>query len=618
MPFTSRLNGGGEGRPFFDARERMIDLQDKEKRGRLLKAVKTSREAMQPFRRVRKELVRDYVGSWYSETGARNKTLVNLMNQTARIYTIALAANNPQVLVTTPREMNVPFARRFEVNLNHLISDMNLEQTFRAIVLDAFFCMGCGVVMMRDTDTRFHGLLESEEDVWLDPGEPWLNRVPLDELILDMSARELTKMRYCGHRYRADFEKVKDEPGYDKKVKAKLTPTRRGQSETEGSARDVQAGEGWVEDDDLKDMIWLQDIWIAENNTVATLAVDQAELPPLIEREWTGSQAGPYKFLSLGDVPDNIIPASPAVNLKGMHDLQNRLHRRMEDDSDAHRTVNAYPPSGSEDAEKIRTAKRNSWVRVGDPSSINQIEVGGIDQRDMALATFIQGEYDRFAGNLQAMGGLGPQSSTVGQEELIHGAVSRNEADMRIATVNFASECILDLGRLMWEDQTLEMQTSIPVGNTGISVSADWTPDIRSGEFEDYDFKVEPYSMVFKTPEQKLQELFQVLQQIAPLWPMFQASGATLDAEAIVDEIARLKNRPEFKRFITFATPAGMLGGDENTAGGSSHTSRENIRRNIPTGGTAEARSSAMIQSLMGGRSQVNGQTAAAMGRSPA
>ena len=600
----------------------MIDLDDKEKRGRLLKAVKTSREAMLPFRRVRKELIRDYVGSWYSETGSRNKTLVNLMNQTARIYTIALAANNPQVLVTTPREMNRPFARHFEVNLNHLISDMNMERTFRAIVLDAFFCMGCGVVMMRDTDTRFHGLLEAEEDVWLDPGEPWLNRVPLDDLILDMSARELTKMRFCGHRYRADFEKVKDEPGYDKKVKAKLTPTKRDQNETEGSARDVQTGDGWVEEDDLKDMIWLQDIWVAENNTVATMVVDQADLPPLIEREWTGYQAGPYKFLSLGDVPDNMIPASPAVNLKGMHDLQNRLHRRMEDDSDAHRTVNAYPPSGSEDAEKIRTAKRNSWVRVGDPSSINQIEVGGIDQRDMALSTFIQDEYDRMAGNLRAMAGLGAQTATVGQEELIHGSVDRTEADMRTSVVNFAADTILDLGRLMWEDEELEIQSSIPIGNTGIEVNADWLgksiPDSRVGEFDDYQLKVEPYSMVFKTPEQKLQEIFQVLQQIAPLWPMFQASGATLDAEAIVDEIARLKNRPEFKRFITFATPADMLGGDENTAGGASHTSRENIRRNIPTGGTAEARSSAMIQSLMGGNSQVNGQMAAAMGRSPA
>lgn len=593
----------------------MIDLHDEKKRGRLLKAIKTSRTAMEPFRKVRRVLIQDYVGSWYSESGSGSKVLTNLINQTARIYTVALAANNPQVMVSTPLVENLPFARRFEVNLNQMIRDMALEQTFRMIVLDAFFCLGCAVVMMRDTDTRFHGLLESEEDVWLDPGEPWLNRVSLDDLILDMSAKELTKMRYCGHRYRADFEKIQSEPGYDKKVKSQLKPSRRSQHETTDPARDI--GSDDAEDDDLKDMVWLQDIWIAENNTISTMAVDQ-DLPPLIEREWTGSQAGPYKFLSLGNVPDNVIPASPAINLKGMHDLQNRLHRRMEQDSDAHRIVNAYPPSGADDAEKIRTARRNSWVRMNDPKSINQVEVGGIDQRDLAFATFIQEEYDRFAGNLQAMGGLGAQAATVGQEELIHGAVSRNEADMRMAVVSFASDCILDLGRLMWEDQYLAIQSSIPVGNSGIEVKSDWTPDYRVGQFEDYDFRVEPYSMVFKTPEQKLQEMFQTLQQLAPLWPMFQASGATLDAEAIVREIARLKNRPEFERFINFATPADILGGDENTVRQSATTSRETVRRNVPTGGTQQARNSATIQSLMGGGSQVNGQMASAMGRKPA
>ena len=81
----------------------MIDLSNKDKRGRLLKAIKSSRDALEPFRRVRKELIKDYVGSWYAETGAENKTLINLINQTARIYTISLAANNPQVLVSTPR-----------------------------------------------------------------------------------------------------------------------------------------------------------------------------------------------------------------------------------------------------------------------------------------------------------------------------------------------------------------------------------------------------------------------------------------------------------------------------------------------------------------------------------
>jgi len=124
--------------------------------------------------------------------------------------------------------------------------------------------------------------------------------------------------------------------------------------------------------------------------------------------------------------------------------------------------------------------------------------------------------------------------------------------------------------------------------------------------------------MVFKTPEQKLQELFQAAAADCSALAMFQASGATLDAEAIVEEIARLKNRPEFKRFITFAAPAEMLGGDQNTVRQSAVTSRETVRKNIPTGGTKESRSAVLQQALMGGRGQINGQQRAAMTRKPA
>jgi hypothetical protein len=605
----------------------VIDLHDKQSRDRVLKAIKTSREKIVPFRRVFQRFIKDYAGSWYSEETAppnEPKVLVNLANQTARIYAVALAANNPQVMVSTPRVENWPFAKRFEVNLNKLISDMELDVKFRAVVLDAFFCIGCGVVLMRDTpaEKHFHGMLESEEDVQLDTGEPWLNRVSLDDLILDMSAKELSKMRFCGHRYRADFEKLQKESRYDKKVVKKLTPTSKYSSDDADFVRDVASG-GHVDDDELKPMIWLEDIWIPENKKIATMAVDM-DLPPLLEREWEGSQGGPYKFLSLGNVPDNVIPSSPMANLKGMHDLQNRLHRRMEEDSDAHRVVNVYPPGKEDLAELIRRAHRNSWVRGQSPEQIKQFEVGGIDQRDQAFALFIQDEYDRMAGNLQAMGGLGAQSATVGQEEMIHGQVSRTEADMRMAVVKFASESILDLGHLMWEDQRLELQSSLPIGNTGIELPLPWLSPLkeknraRKGDFEDYEFRVEPYSMVFKTPEQKLQELFQVLQQIAPLWPMFQASGASLDAQAIVKEIARLKNRPEFETFITFASPAEMLGGDQNTVRQSPVTSRETVRRNIPTGGTQDARSAILQQVLSGGGPQINGQQRAAMTRSPA
>jgi len=109
-----------------------------------------------------------------------------------------------------------------------------------------------------------------------------------------------------------------------------------------------------------------------------------------------------------------------------------------------------------------------------------------------------------------------------------------------------------------------------------------------------------------------------VLQQIAPLWPMFQASGATLNVQVLVREMARLMNKPEIEQLITFAVPTDMLGGDQNTIQSPSTTTRETIRKNVPTGGTAENRANSLIQSLMGSGSQLNGQQRAAMQQAPA
>jgi hypothetical protein len=599
----------------------MINLQSQIERGRLFKAIKTSREALQPFRTVRTELIRDYVGSWYTKDGARQKTLVNLLNQTAKIYSVCLAANNPHVYVSTCTPEKWPYAKRFEVALNKLISDMQLHTTFRAVVMDAFFSIGCAVVMMRDTDTRFHGMLESEEDVWLDPGEPWLNRVSIDNLILDMSAKEISKMRYCGHEYRADFEKVKKEPGYDKKVVAKLTATSKNAASTTEYAQDIGTG-GDVDDDELKPMIWLQDVWIPENQTVATFARDQ-DLPPLIERPWTGSQGGPYKFLSLGLVPDGLMPSSPASNLKGLHDLQNRLHVKMELQSHQQKTVNTYAPGGESDADNVGRASHGKFVKVRDPKNIGQVTIAGVDPGNQAFSMAIQGEYDRFAGNLLAMGGLGAQAGTVGQEEIIQGNVSRMETDMRLAVVLFAAECCSDLGHLMVNDENLEVKASHEVG-AGVEVDASWPVKDENGErvpnemFEDCDIMVEAFSMVFKSPEQKLQELFGVMNQLAPLWPMMQSSGISIDGQEIVEQISNLLNRPELKRILTFSAPAQELGGDENTIRQSPVTSRETVRRNVPTGGTADSRSSILQQALLGGDSQATPAQMQSLSRSPA
>jgi hypothetical protein len=364
-------------------------------------------------------------------------------------------------------------------------------------------------------------------------------------------------------------------------------------------------------------MLWLMDVWVAENKSVVTFALN-VDSVPLIEREWTGCQGGPYKFLGLGLVPDNLVPVSPAANLKGLHDLANRNYRKMERQADAQRTVNAYAPGGEEDAKRLRDAKDLDWVKVRNPRDINQLRMGGVDPGLQAFQLVVHEQFNSLAGNVRAMGGLGQQAATLGQEEIIQENVSRIEADMHLAVWTFASEVCTDLGYLMWNDQNLEIQASVQAPGSDIRVDSSWTPGHRVGLFEDYGLSVVPYSTVFKTPQQRLNELFATIERIAPLWPMFQASGATLNAQELIEQIADLLDRPELKRIITFAVMADQLGGDENTIRQSPITSRETIRRNVPTGGTPESRSSILQQVLAGGSgAQVTPQQTATLGRAP-
>ena len=587
----------------------MIDLHDPIQRGRVDKAIKTSKDSFYTFRRSRKEFIRDYVGSWYSFNGARNRTLVNLVNETARVFVQSLAANNPQVMVSCPDPKNWPFARRFEAALNQFIEDRDLDRVFRLIVLDAFFCIGCGLVCMGDTDTEFHGLLESEEDVWIDPGLPSLLRVSNDNLILDMSAKELTKMRFCGHEYRADFEKVKNEPAYDKAVRKKVTPTSKNTADNAEFAQDIATG-GAVDDDELKPMLWLRDLWIPENNSVVTMVCD-TDLPPLIERDWEGSKTGPYKFLALGIVPDNPVPCAPVVNLKGLHDLQNRLFRKMEKQSDDQKTLNIYAPGDEEQALTYQKAKNGAWIKARNPQGINQVKIGGVDSGNQAFSIVVDQNYNRFAGNIKGQTGLTQQAGTAKQEEILQSNIGEMKAGAQLEVVKFASECCYDLGFLMWNDDHLEVKASRLVRGVNERVEANWSPGNRKGEFEDYRFNVQVDSMMHKTPEQKLQELFAVLDKLAPMWPMFQQGGGNLDAQELLNQIADLLHRPEFLRLITFAAPAQQLGGDENSIRQSPVTSRETVRRNVPTGGTDASRASIMQQILAG--SNVNQDQAASM-----
>ena len=585
-------------------------------RARLLKAIENSTRVLRPFREVRKKLVKDFVGSMYgsSDDAGRQDIIMNLMYQTAETYTMSLAANRPRVLVTAQHTDVTWFAHSFQLGINNLIKEIRLEDTLRKAVMDSFFSMGIIKVYTADA-----GLVELEgEDAWVDPGKPFAENISLDDFCYDTTASEWRKSSFALNKYRISREKVLSDGAYNKKVAEELDVVSQypGWNADSGEVPIREMLKSETQEAGIEPMIDLMDVWLPKDKLVVTLPVGK-NTEPLRVVEWEGPENGPFHTLSLTcEVPDNIMPVSPAMNLKPLHDLINGLLRKQRRQAQRQKDIPFYQAGHQDDARRIEKASDGEWTRVDNPDSVNVMKMGGVDPQNQAFAHSMKDTYDRMAGNLQMMAGLGPQSDTLGQDKLIHGAVSKREANMQYRVVDFTSRICRDLGSLLWQDQVLEIPQDF--ATSGIKVRADWTPEVREGDFIDYNFAIEPFSMMYKSPSERMQGISNFVTQIAlPMEGMMQQYGGTIDIQELVEMYAELMDMPRLKQIVKFEEPKDdRPGPTPQQPAKASHTVRESVRRSVPTGGTAESRSNVMQQVLQGG--QPNQQQMNQMGREQA
>ena len=585
-------------------------------RARLLKAIENSTRVLRPFREVRKKLVKDFVGSMYGSSGdsGRQDIIMNLMYQTAETYTMSLAANRPRVLVTAQHTDVTWFAHSFQLGINNLIKEIRLEDTLRKAVMDSFFSMGIVKVYTADA-----GLVELEgEDAWVDPGKPFAENISLDDFCYDTTASEWRKSSFALNKYRISREKVLSDGAYNKKVAEELDVVSQypGWNADSGEVPIREMLKSETQEAGIEPMIDLMDVWLPKDKLVVTLPVGK-NTEPLRVVEWEGPENGPFHTLSLTcEVPDNIMPVSPAMNLKPLHDLINGLLRKQRRQAQRQKDIPFYQAGHQDDARRIEKASDGEWTRVDNPDSVNVMKMGGVDPQNQAFSHSMKDTYDRMAGNLQMMAGLGPQSDTLGQDKLIHGAVTKREANMQYRVVDFTSRICRDLGSLLWHDQVLEIPQDFET--SGIKVRADWTPEVREGDFIDYNFEIEPFSMMYKSPSERMQGISSFVTQIAlPMEGMMQQYGGTIDIQELVEMYAELMDMPRLKQIVKFEEPKDdRPGPTPQQPAKASHTVRESVRRSVPTGGTAESRSNVMQQVLQGG--QPNQQQMNQMGREQA
>jgi len=565
--------------------------------GRLRTAIEHCRGLLQPYRDERRSSVKQYVGPHY--LAAEGQELpINLIKLYANIVVKHLVAQTPRVLIANANTKLKQTALAMQDWANLRLQKMHVEETLRRCTLDALFAIGICKVALCDP-------AEADTDYRKTAGEAFLADIDLDDWVHDMGARRLDEACFLGHRFRIPLEFARESKLYDKSVRDDLTSTARHLLNEQGDARIQTLSVGSAYDpDEYEEHVELWEIFLRKERLIITLAVDGPEKPLRVQK-WVGPACGPYHFLGFNDVPGNAMPSPPVHDLIDLHMLVNRIYRKLGRQSDRQKKIGIVGPGGEKDGKDVTQTSDGEIIRQDNPQAVTEIELGGINAQNLTFGIHCRDAFSHQAGNLDLMGGLSPQSPTLGQDQMLQQNASVQIADMQGRTVTFTRSVLTGLGWYFWTNpfEDYSVRRTVP-GIDDIEVYATLKAQDRAEPFEELDFDIDPYSMGNDTPSSRLNALNQLMMQVLlPAGQILAQQGITIDFEAYLKKVGQYANMPDLNEIVRFAGLQLEQGVDPGQQAGPGYQPAQTTRRyervNRP-GGTRFGKDNALMQTLLG------------------
>jgi len=562
---------------------------------KLKMAITASKEKLKAPQDLRKKAVKELVGMHYSDGSNEKRVPVNMIEMATNIYTHQLAARAPRVMVSTANPSLRPYAVNMALALNQIPEEIGLEATVRRAVVEALFSFGIVKVGLAASGEIHHGV---------DVGEAYVDVVELDDYFVDMTAHSRNEIQFEGNDYWLDIDVANEI------FKTKLKADEQTNVDEETGQERVGA---ITRDESMsvyKDRVQLRDIWLPKSNQLVTIAVTADQVLQVVD--WDGPIDGPYHILGFADVPGQVLPLPPVAAQMDLHELGNNLFRKIAKQANDKKSIVAFQGGDDEQANRVKNAADGEGINFKGQKP-EKIDIGGVDQVGLAVFLQVKDMFSYFNGNLDALGGLSPSSDTASQDEQIAQAASARIANMKREVLKFAQGIFEKLAWYEWTNPVRERVIQKPVKGTDITIKRKWSAETRDGDFLDYNFDIDVYSMQDDSPQGKIQKISQFLNQFAfPLMPMLEQQGVQIDIQQLTKLFGDFSNIPELEDIIKFQQPPeeGQVFGNPNpqTEGGNNNpqtnfkppvTKRTYERVNRP-GATRSGKDQAMSMALMG------------------
>jgi hypothetical protein len=283
-----------------------------------------------------------------------------------------------------------------------------------------------------------------------------------------------------------------------------------------------------------------------------------------------------------------------------------KLFRKCGRQAERQKTITGVRTGAEKDGSRVLKASDGDMIGLDDPKSTQEYKYGGVDPQTLAFLIQTKDLASYMWGNLDALGGLSPQADTLGQDQLLTANASKRIEDMQDRTVEFVKDVTTDLAWYLFTDPLIEMPLVKRVPGTDIEIPTAFRAEDREGDFLDYNFDIEPYSMQHQSPGMRIQTLMEIFERLlAPAMPMLEAQGITINFEAFLQTISKYRNMPELQDILVFSGPPQSYG--EGPVGQppkqSPVTTRRYERVNRP-GATRSGKDHVLMQALLGQASQ--------------
>lgn len=552
---------------------------------RLFQAMTTCRRILLPYREERMNAVRQLAGAHYSEGGTDLKVPINLIYKYVQVMSRSLIPNCPRCMLSTRHKDQQPSVSGMQEWINQQLIEGRVDKKLGRWVVDAMFSLGImKVALGTPADAALSGYTEPA-------GCPFMEVVDLDDFVFDAGAKTFEQASYIGHRVRVPLSVAQNLKYFDADARKVLDATAAPDDyriNQEGDDRIGVVSTGWQggEVRDYEQTIDLWEIYLPRIKRVVTFASSHGGVPdqdalPLHETDWVGPNCGPYHFLSFVDVPGNAMPSGPITQIIDLHDFINHGTRKLV--SQLQRQKEVLPVTGGQldDAKQLVQASDGDIFGCDNAESIRPVSYGGPNQQCQAYVAYLQDVFNKQSGNLDLIGGTSAQSKTASQDKLLAAAANGTVQDMQETTTRGVASIYKAYCWYWWyhPQQVMASSRGVP-GLPDVSVQRKVYPGTyqespgegkvmkRKGRFEDLQVRIDPYSMVYRSPQDRLAFIFQMFDKFAPLMGLLNQQGVFMDIQFLIKKIAEYGDEPDIVNLFTINDPTPPIEGPQNTMPG--------------------------------------------------